>query len=171
MDHSDLEGIIQELVKLTDPDSMEDSSSCLLELDELHLLNFTHYAETALVHRLYKQLTTVKTLTLGELEWTRNFALTMGLLPAPYGLTGLPLPRLQKLILLDVPRDVVRRVVLERTSVSCRLEELCHRTLNEGEEVDRSVPNDWQHHVEKYDCIGPPQSSRYSDIVGRQCLQ
>ncbi|OJA11896.1 hypothetical protein AZE42_07646 [Rhizopogon vesiculosus] len=158
------EGVLRELVRLTDPDIMEDS--CLLELDELHLLNFTHRADAALIHRLYTQLVTVKVLTLGPGARDNNVALRMGLLPAPYGLADIPLPGLRTLIDFDVPKDVLRHAVLERTSFAGPLEELYYRET--GNKSNTSVTNDWQDRVEKYHRIDSLESYRYSDIVGRQ---
>ncbi|OAX37577.1 hypothetical protein K503DRAFT_226056 [Rhizopogon vinicolor AM-OR11-026] len=158
------EDVLRKLARLTDPNIMEDS--CLLELDELHLLHSTHRADVALIHRLYTQLVTVEVLTLGPCAWDNNVALTTGLLPAPYGLADIPLPRLRTLIVFDVPKDVLRHAVLERTSVAGLLEELYYRET--GNKRNASVANDWQDRVEKYHRIGSLESYRYSDIVGRQ---
>jgi hypothetical protein len=161
-----LDGIIQELVRLTDPGAMEDSSSCLLELDELHLLHFTHNASAALIHRLYTQMDTVKVLTLGPGAGDKNVALTMGLFPKPYPMANLPLPGLRKLIVFDVPKDVMRSAILERGEFTGQLEEL-HYEETWDSKRNTSVPDDWHHQVEKYYSIGL-ESYRYCDIVGRR---
>ncbi|OAX37576.1 hypothetical protein K503DRAFT_226014 [Rhizopogon vinicolor AM-OR11-026] len=104
-------------------------------------------------------MTTVKVLTLGPGALDRNAALAMGLLPARFGFPDFPLPALRTLILSDVPRNVVRRIVLQRMSVAGSLEELFYR-----EKEDKRVPNDWQYQAKKYHRIGkmiyPSQSSR-----------
>ncbi|OAX37574.1 hypothetical protein K503DRAFT_225958 [Rhizopogon vinicolor AM-OR11-026] len=156
-------GILEALARFTDRNIVKISPSYRLELDELHFLNFSHNAGAALVHRLYTQMTTVKVLTLGPSALDRNAALAMGLLPARSGLPDLPLPALPALILFDVPRDVVRRIVLQRMSVAGSLEELFYR-----EKEDKRVPNDWRHQAKKYHRIGSLKSFRYSDIVGRR---
>ncbi|OAX37572.1 hypothetical protein K503DRAFT_857268 [Rhizopogon vinicolor AM-OR11-026] len=159
------EGILRELVRLTDPDIMEDSDSCLLQLVELHLLNFSHRANAALIRRLYTQMITLEVLTLGPGARDDNVALTMGLLPR-YGLGDLPLPGLRTLIAFDVPKDVLRHVVSERALVAGSLEELYYEDReNEG---NTSVANDWQDQVETYHRIDSVESYRYSDIVSRR---
>ncbi|KAJ8590041.1 hypothetical protein M405DRAFT_933089 [Rhizopogon salebrosus TDB-379] len=166
---SDLIGSIEALTLLVDPDTEEPQK--LLELDELHLLYITLYAgQAALVHRMYEDIATIKVLTLGPGAWDGNAALAMGLLPTSSELADLPLPGLQTLIIFDAPKDVVRRIVLERMSVTGPLEELYYKE-EEGYHMkpeDESVPNDWQHQVEKYHRIGSVRSSSYRDIVGRQ---
>ncbi|OJA11901.1 hypothetical protein AZE42_07645 [Rhizopogon vesiculosus] len=126
-DSDSQEGILEALARLTDRDIMKISPSYRLELDELHFLNFSHNAGVVLVHRLYTQMATVKVLTLGPGALDRNAALVMGLLrllPTHSGLADFPLPVLRTLILFDVPRNVVRRIVLQRMSVAGPLEEL-----------------------------------------------
>ncbi|OAX37579.1 hypothetical protein K503DRAFT_226110 [Rhizopogon vinicolor AM-OR11-026] len=164
------ECILEALVELADRDAVENSLSYCLELDELHFFNFTQDAKAVLVHRLYKQMTAVKTLTLGPGAPDKNAALAKGLLPTPSGLADLPLPGLRTLILFDVPNDVVRGVVLERTSAAAPLKELYYRE----EVVDKkhkSISNDWSHHVGKYHCVDSLKSFRYGDIVERQWSQ
>ncbi|KAG1766599.1 hypothetical protein EV702DRAFT_1149448 [Suillus placidus] len=156
------EGLLDELVDLTNSEDSEDP----LELDELHLFNFAYCADAELLHRLYTQMPTVKTLTLGPGANAHNLALAMGLLPTPYGLSDLPLPGLQTLIVFDVPKHVVRRIVLERQSLALPLEELYYR-YREGDESE-GIPDDWQHQVEKCHRIGCLKSTRYTDVVARQ---
>jgi hypothetical protein len=157
------EGVLEALARLTDRDIVKIFPSYRLELDELHFLNFSHNAGAELVHRMYTQMTTVKVLTLGPGAPNRNSALAKGLLPAHSGLTDIPLPALRTLILFDVPRIVVRRIVLQRMSVAGPLEELFYR-----EKEDKRVPNDWQHQAENYHRIGSLKSFHYSDIVDRR---
>jgi hypothetical protein len=165
--HGALDGIIRELVRLTDPGAMmEDSSSCLLELDELHLLHFTHHANAALIHRLYTQMATVEVLTLGPGAGDNNVALAMGLSPTPYRMADLPLPGLRKLVVFDVPEDVMRSAILERVEFAGQLEELHYS--EPWDKRNTNVPNDWHHQVEKYYSIGGLGSYRYCDIVGRR---
>ncbi|KAG0696088.1 hypothetical protein DFH29DRAFT_239104 [Suillus ampliporus] len=163
-DNNSTEGVLDELARLTDSDA-DDSSCYLLELDELHLLNFRHllyHQNAGLLHRLYTQMATVETLTLGPGEGD-NLALAMGLLPTSGGLADLPLPGLRTLIAFDVPKHVMRHIVLERMSLAGPMEEIyCCETQ------DKNVPDDWQHQVEKYHRIGHLKSYRYYDIVGRQ---
>ncbi|KAG2358345.1 hypothetical protein BDR07DRAFT_1463087 [Suillus spraguei] len=168
----EFEGILQELIRLT----KENSSSSLLELDELHLVNFAHRADPQLLHCLYKQMTSVKVLTLGPGAFDANDAFAIGLLPTPHGPADFPLPGLQTLIVFDIPRDVMRRIVLERLSLADPLEELYYQEsdyrteLEEPEDYDMIVPDDWQHQVKKYHGIefGSLKSDRYCDVVGRQ---
>lgn len=110
----------------------------------------------------YTQVPTVKTLTLGPRANTNNLALAMRLLPTPNGPPGLPLPGLRTLAMFDVPKQII----LERHSLTAPLEELCCRYCA-GDE-NKGVPDDWQHQVEKYYCIGGFKSVRYTDVVGRQ---
>ncbi|KAG1739580.1 hypothetical protein EDB19DRAFT_1710900 [Suillus lakei] len=155
-------GLLDELVSLTDSEDSEDP----LQLDELHLFNFVHCANTGLLHRLYTQMHTVKILTLGPGADDNTLALAMGLLPTPYGLADLPLSGLRTLVMFDVPKHVVRQIVLERASLAGPLEELYCR-YREGDE-DEGVPDNWQHQVEKYHRIGSLKSRCYLDLVGRQ---
>ncbi|KAG1739585.1 hypothetical protein EDB19DRAFT_840045 [Suillus lakei] len=130
----DVHDILQELIRLT----QKNSSGSSLELDELHLVNFAYSVDDQLLHRLYKQMTSVKVLTLGPGAYTENDALAMGLLPTPRGLVDFPLPGLRTLVIFDVPRHIVRRIVLERLSLTAPLEELyyrgelCPRDVDEG---------------------------------------
>ncbi|KAG0696087.1 hypothetical protein DFH29DRAFT_952605 [Suillus ampliporus] len=158
-----VDGVLDQLAMVTD---VEEPSSYLLELDELHFLNFSHRDDERLLRRLYTQMATVKTLTLGPGADDANVVLAMGLLPTPNELAGLPLPGLRTLIIFDVPADIVRRIVLERLSLAGPLDELYYYE----EEQDESVPDDWRNQVEKYYHIGHPESDRYRycDIVGRQ---
>ena len=159
-------GILDELARLTDSHAMEseeERSSCLLELDELHLLHFPYRGDLWPIHRLYTQMASVKVLTLGPAAKDDNVAMAMGLLPSPFGRPDLPLPALQTLIVFDVPRRVMRNIVLERTPLAGPLEELYYQ-----EEKDRSVPDDWKRQVERYHRIDCLKSRRYCDIVGRQ---
>ncbi|KAG1784857.1 uncharacterized protein HD556DRAFT_1451309 [Suillus plorans] len=162
------EGILQELIRLTDTNS----SSSLLELDELHLVNFAHRADPQLLHRLYKQMTSVKVLTLGPGAFYGNDAFAMGLLPTSRGLADFPFPGLRTLIVFDIPRSFVRRIVLERLSLVGPLEELYYQEPDSRpvpeEEEDIIVPDDWQHQVEKYHCIDNLESDRYCDVVSRR---
>ncbi|KAG1739577.1 hypothetical protein EDB19DRAFT_2039321 [Suillus lakei] len=158
-----VQGVFAELATLTDPDA-DDRSGYLLELDELHLLNFRHRENPALLHRLFLQMASVETLTLGPGADDKNVALAMALLPTPYGLSDLPLPSLQTLVAFDVPKHVMRLIVLERTMLAGPLEELYYHNDRE----DKSVPDDWHHEVEKYHRIGSLNSDRYMDVVGRQ---
>ncbi|OJA11906.1 hypothetical protein AZE42_07644 [Rhizopogon vesiculosus] len=157
------EGILRELARLTDPDIMEDS--CLLQLVELHLLNFTHRANAALIHRLYTQMITLEVLTLGPGAGDDNVALTMGL-PRPHGLADLPLPGLRTLVVFDVPKDVLWHAISERALVAGPLEELYYE--DRENKRNTTVANDWQDRVETYHRIGSVESYRYSDIVSRQ---
>ncbi|KAG2121561.1 hypothetical protein BD769DRAFT_1671440 [Suillus cothurnatus] len=145
-DSATVEGVLDELVNLTDP---EDSKNPL-ELDELHLFNVVDVLNAEIIRRLYIQMPTVKTLTLGPGPNAINSALAKELIPTrnEFGLLDLPLPGLQTLVMFDVPKQFVRRIVLERHSLAGPLEELYYR-YGEGHE-DESVPNDWQHQVKKY---------------------
>ncbi|OJA17485.1 hypothetical protein AZE42_13246 [Rhizopogon vesiculosus] len=158
-----LEIIIAELVRLTDPDIMKDPTSFLLELDELHLLHFSHRTDTALVHRLYKQMTTVKILTLGPGARDENIVLAAGLLPTPDGLGDLPLPGLRTLIVFDLLKYLMWDLVHNRSLVASPLEELYYYT-------DQLIKADhWP--VERFYAIDDVESYRYCDIVSRQwCL-
>lgn len=163
------EGILQELIRLTD----KNSSSSLLELDELHLVNFAHRADLQLLRRLYKQMTSVKVLTLGLEALFGDDAFAMGLLPTSRGLADFPFLGLRTLIVFGIPRSFVRRIVLERLSLVGPLEELYYqepdsRPVPEEEEEDIIVPDDWQHQVEKYHRIDYLESDRYCDVVSRQ---
>ncbi|KAG2121549.1 hypothetical protein BD769DRAFT_1006287 [Suillus cothurnatus] len=160
----DFEDILQELIRLT----KKDPSHSPLELDELHLVNFTHRADPQLLHCLYKQMASLKVLTLGPATSYMNDAWAMGLLPTPRGLADLPLPGLRTLLLFDVSKDVVRRIVLERLSLTGPLEELYYREEKDQEKQDETVPDDWQHQVEKYYRIGDVESERYCDVVNRR---
>ncbi|KAG1861784.1 hypothetical protein DFJ58DRAFT_744177 [Suillus subalutaceus] len=151
----EFEGIIQELIRLT----KKNSSSSHLELDELHLVHFAHHVDPRLLHRLYKQMTSVKVLTLGPGAFFANDTFAMGLLPTTHGLADFPLPGLRTLIVFDIPIYMVRRIVLERLSLAGPLEELYYQEPldrpepeepEELEEYDMIVPDDWQHQVEKY---------------------
>ncbi|KAG1766123.1 hypothetical protein EV702DRAFT_797306 [Suillus placidus] len=164
----DFEDILQELIRLT-----KEAPNSPLELDELHLVNFTHRADPQLLHCLYKQMTSVKVLTLGPAVSYTNDTWAIGLLPTPRGLADLPLPGLRILLLFDVSRDIVRRIVLERLSLTGPLEELYYREEKDQgnedrEEQDEIVPDDWQHQVEKYHRIGDVESERYCDVVNRR---
>ncbi|KAG2126551.1 hypothetical protein DEU56DRAFT_541734 [Suillus clintonianus] len=163
-----VEGVFDELATLTDPDATDpdadDPSSYLLELEELHLLNFRHSEQPELLHRLFTQMSFVDTLTLGPGTNDGNVKLAMALLPTPYGLPDLPLSSLRTLVAFDVPKNVMRHIVLERTMLYAPLEELYY---HEGRE-DKSVEDDWQHHVEKYHRIGNMSSEHYADVVGRR---
>lgn len=154
-----VEGLFDELVNLTDPEASEDP----LELDELHFINFVlDRTDADLLYRLYTQMPTVKTLTLGPGEYGNNLALAMALLPTPGGLWGLPLPGLRTLVVFDIPKQLVQRIVLERQSLAGPLEEL-HCRYNEG-----NVADDWQHQVKKYYRISSLKSTRYTDVVARK---
>ncbi|KAG2032902.1 hypothetical protein BDR03DRAFT_968953 [Suillus americanus] len=160
-DSDSVEGILDGvLIDLTDSEDSENP----LELDELHLFNFVD-ADAELLHRLYTQMPTLKTLTLGPGSNVNNLALAMGLLPTPNGL-GFPLPGLQTLVVFDIPKHLVRRIVLERQSLAGPLEELHYRYRENRE--DEGVPDDWQHQVEKYYRIGHLKSARYTDVVARR---
>ncbi|KAG1844636.1 hypothetical protein DFJ58DRAFT_25285 [Suillus subalutaceus] len=164
-DSDSVEGILDGvLIELTDSEDSENP----LELDELHLFNFAD-PDSELLHRLYTQMPTLKTLTLGPGANAKfNLSLAMGLLPTPNGtgLPDLPLPGLQTLVVFDIPKQLVRRIVLERQSLAGPLEELYCRYR--GGHEDEGVPDDWQHQVEKYYCIGRPKSARYTDVVAKQ---
>ncbi|OAX33600.1 hypothetical protein K503DRAFT_775443 [Rhizopogon vinicolor AM-OR11-026] len=156
---SDLVTIIAELVRLTDPDIMQDPTRFLLELDELHLLHFSHCTDSALVHLLYKQMTTVKILTLGPGASSKNIMLAKGLLPTPDGLGDLPLPGLRTLIVFDLPERLMRRLVCKRSLVAGPLEELYYY-------IDQPIEtDDWP--VERVYEIADVESYRYCDIVSR----
>ncbi|KAG1897494.1 uncharacterized protein F5891DRAFT_530835 [Suillus fuscotomentosus] len=165
-------GILQGLIRLTD----KNSSSSLLELDELHLVNFAHRADPQLLHRLCKQMTSVKVLTLGPGGFYGNNAFAMGLLPTSRELADFPFPGLRTLIVFDIPISFVRRIVLERLSLVGPLEELYYQEPDsrpvpeeeEEEEEDIIVPDDWQHQVEKYHHIDNLESDRYCDVVSRR---
>lgn len=149
----------------------KNSSSSLLELDELHLVNFAHRADLQLLRRLYKQMTSVKVLTLGPGAFFGNDAFAMGLLPTSRGLADFPFLGLRTLIVFDIPRSFVRRIVLERLSLVGPLEELYYQEPDSRpvpEEEDIIVPDDWQHQVEKYRRIDNLKSDRYCDVVSRQ---
>ncbi|KAG1844650.1 hypothetical protein DFJ58DRAFT_25602 [Suillus subalutaceus] len=161
---ADFEDILHELIRLT----KEDPSNSPLELDELHLVNFTHRADPQLLHCLYKQMATLKVFTLGPATSYANDAWAMGLLPTPRGLADLPLPGLRTLLLFDVSRDVVRHIVLERLSLTGPLEELYYREEKGQEKQNEIIPDDWQHQVEKYHRIGDVKSERYCDVVNRR---
>ncbi|KAG2153047.1 uncharacterized protein EDB93DRAFT_238960 [Suillus bovinus] len=163
----ELEGILQELIRLT----KKNSSGSLLELDELHLVNFAHYPDPQLLHCLYQQMTSVKVLTLGPGAFYANDTFALGLLPTPHGLGDVPLPGLRTLIVFDIPINFVRRIVLGRLSLAGPLEELYYQEPDsrpEPEEDDLIVPDDWQHQVEKYYRINSVKSERYCDVVGRK---
>jgi hypothetical protein len=167
---SEFDDILPELIRLT----KKNSSSPLLELDELHLVNFAHLADPQLLHRLYKQMTSVKVLTLGPGAFYANDVFAMGLLPTPHGLADFPLPGLRTLIVFNIQRSLVRRIILERLSLAGPLEELYYKEPEdpldpeELEEHDIMVPDDWQHQVEKYYRIDSLKSGRYCDVVSRQ---
>lgn len=161
-DSDNVEGLLDALVDFTNSEDSEDP----LELEELHLFNFIDDGDAELLHRLYTQVPTVKTLTLGPRTNTKNLALAMGLLPTPNGLPGLPLPGLRTLAIFDVPKQIIRRIILERHSLAAPLEELCCRYCEDNE--NKGVPDDWQHQVGKYYCIGGLKSARYTDVVSRQ---
>ncbi|KAJ8590040.1 hypothetical protein M405DRAFT_816950 [Rhizopogon salebrosus TDB-379] len=172
---TNLESIIEGLAKLADPTDDMGKPQSLLELEELHLLNFTVHADHAvLVHCLYKEIATIKVLSLGPGSRDRNIALVTGLLPASESseLADFPLPELRTLIVFDVPKDIMRRVVPGRMSLVGPLAELYYKEYEKPfysmEEEDTSVPDDWQHQVEKYHHILSVKSSRYCDIVDRQ---
>lgn len=142
-------------------------SEAPLELDELHLFNFVD-PDTELLHRLYAQMPTLKTLTLGPGANANNLALAMGLLPTPneLGLPHPPLPGLQTLVVFDIPKQLVRRIVRERQSLAGPLVELYCRYR--GGHEDGGVPDDWQHQVGKYHHIDRLKSARYTDVVARR---
>lgn len=156
-------GVFNELATLTDSDA-DDPFDYLLELDELHLLNFRHRENPGLLHRLFVQMATVETLTLGPQVHGDNVALAMALLPTPHGLADLPLPGLCTLVVFDVPKHVMRMIVLERSSLAGPLEALYYNYDRE----DESVRDDWQHEVEKYHRIGFMDPGRVQDIVDRR---
>ncbi|KAG2060557.1 hypothetical protein BDR06DRAFT_947910, partial [Suillus hirtellus] len=162
------EGILQELIRLT----KKNPSSSLLELDELHLVNFAHRADPQLLHHLYKQMTSVKVLTLGPGAFYANDGFAMGLLPTSRESTDFPLPGLRTLVVFYIPRSFVRRIVLGRLSLIGPLEELYYQELDSRpvpeEEEDIIVPDDWQHQVEKYHRIDNLKSNRYCDVISRQ---
>ncbi|KAG2038659.1 hypothetical protein BDR03DRAFT_953978 [Suillus americanus] len=169
LNETESERILQELIRLTS----KNSSSSLLKLDELHLVNFAHRVDPRLLHRLYKQMTSVKVLTLGPGAYA-NDTFAMGLLPTTHGLADFPLPGLRTLIIFDIPIHMMRRIVLERLLLAGPLEELYYQEpvdrleSEELEEHDMIVPDDWQHQVEKYHHIDNVKSERYCDVVSRQ---
>ncbi|OAX33604.1 hypothetical protein K503DRAFT_804244 [Rhizopogon vinicolor AM-OR11-026] len=159
----DIEILIEELARLTDPDIMKDPTRFLLELDELHLLHFSHCTDSALIHRQYKQMTTVKVLTLGPMGLDirdKNIMLAKGLFPTPNGLGDLPLPGLRTLVVFDLPERLMRRLVRKRSPVAGPLEELYYCTSDPVEMDNR--------HVERFYSIYDAESYRYCGIVGRQ---
>ncbi|KAG2030181.1 hypothetical protein BDR03DRAFT_974848 [Suillus americanus] len=156
-------GLFDELATLTDPDA-DDPSGYLLELDELHLLNFRHCEHPSLLHRLFVQMSTVETLTLGPRADGDNVTLAMALLPTPYGSLGLPFIGLRTLVVFDVPQHVMRLIILERTPLAGPLEELYYNYDRE----DKSVQDDWQHEIEKYRRIDDMDCERVQDIVDKQ---
>ncbi|KIK36871.1 hypothetical protein CY34DRAFT_810891 [Suillus luteus UH-Slu-Lm8-n1] len=164
---SNLNCLIHELVKHTDPENSEDP----LELNELHLINFeTFDLDSDVLRRLYIQISTVETLTLGPVNKRpvrrlQNIPLAMGLLPTSGGLSDLPLPRLRSLTVFDIPEQLLRRIVLERQSLAIPLEELhCH--YDEGD--NPRAGDDWQHQVKKYNRINSLESVHYTDVVARR---
>ncbi|KAG1761065.1 hypothetical protein EDD22DRAFT_970813 [Suillus occidentalis] len=163
-----VEGVFEELATLTDPDEYDpdedDSSSYLLELDELHLINFSHQERPGFIHRLFVQMAVVETLTLGPRADGDNVALAMALLPTPYGLPDLAFPNLRTLVAFDVPKNVMRHIVLERMSLAGPLEELYYQY---GQQ-DESVQDDWQHGVEKYHRIDYMDCERVQDFVDKR---
>ncbi|KAJ8590038.1 hypothetical protein M405DRAFT_933086 [Rhizopogon salebrosus TDB-379] len=175
-----LESIIEGLAKLADPtdDTGKLQTRSFLELDELHLLNFNFTfhipVHAMLVRRLYKEIATIKVLSLGPGSGDRNIALVTGLLPTsePSELADFPLPELQTLIIFDVPKDIMRRVVLRRMSLAGPLVELYykeHKTLfYDSEDENTSISDDWQHQVENYHHIRSVKTSPYRDIVNGQ---
>ncbi|KAG2140249.1 uncharacterized protein EDB93DRAFT_686640 [Suillus bovinus] len=151
--------ILDELVNLTDSDENPETP---LELDELHLFNFSRGVDVDTIRRLFTQMLTVETLTLGP-GAINNVALAMGLLPTPHGgLAELPLSGIQTFILFDIPKYLIRQIVLERQSLAGPMEELYCR-YREGKEAD-----DWQRHVEKFHRIDKLKSDRYTDVVARR---
>jgi hypothetical protein len=164
-----LESIIEGLAKLADPtdDTGKLQTRSFLELDELHLLNF-NFTFHIPVHA------TIKVLSLGPGSGDRNIALVTGLLPTsePSELADFPLPELQTLIIFDVPKDIMRRVVLRRMSLAGPLVELYykeHKTLfYDSEDENTSISDDWQHQVENYHHIRSVKTSPYRDIVNGQ---
>jgi hypothetical protein len=159
-----VECLIHELVKLTDHEISEDP----LELNELHLINFAiGHIDSRVPHRLYTQMSTVETLTLGPGKRRDNLALAMELLPTPRGLPDHPLPRLRSLAVFDIPKQLLRRIVLERQSLVRPLEEL-HCRYDEGDDDDLYTENDWQHQVAKYEHFCRLRSTRYTDVVARR---
>lgn len=163
-----VEGVFNELATLTDPDEHDpdedDPSSYPFELDELHLLNFSHQEHSSLIHRLFLQMAVAETLTLGPRAYGDNVALAMALLPTPYGMPDLAFPNLRTLIAFDVPKNVMRHIVLERTSLAGPLEELYYHYDRE----DESVRDDWQHEVEKYHRIHHMDCERVQDFVDKR---
>ncbi|KAG1784929.1 uncharacterized protein HD556DRAFT_1451241 [Suillus plorans] len=145
-----IEYFLDELVNLTDSEDP-------LELDELHLFNFAQYVDAGFLHRLYTQMSKVKTLTLGPGEDYNNLVLATALLPTSSRLQDLPLPGLQTLVVFDVPKQLIRCIVLERQSLAGPLEEL-YCSYPEGNETD-----DWQLQVKKFYRIGHLKSTHYTD--------
>ncbi|KAG1849849.1 hypothetical protein C8R48DRAFT_836765 [Suillus tomentosus] len=150
-----IEYFLDELVNLTDSEDP-------LELDELHLFDFAQHVDAGFLHRLYTKMSKVKTLTLGPGEDYDNLVLATALLPTSSRLQDLPLPGLQTLVVFDVPKQLIRRIVLERQSLAGPLEEL-YCSYPEGNETD-----DWQLQVKKFYRIGHVKSTRYTDVVARQ---
>ncbi|KAG2145445.1 uncharacterized protein EDB93DRAFT_1337831 [Suillus bovinus] len=151
--------LLNKLIDLTDREGSED----LLELDELHLFNFVNGVDDEPLHRLYTQMPTVKTLTLGPGSYASNLNLAMGLLPTSYGLSDLQaLPGLRTLVVFDIPKQFMRQLVLKRQLLADPLEELYCR-YPEDHDAD-----DWQHQVKKFHRIGSLKSNRYTDVLARR---
>ncbi|KAG1819394.1 hypothetical protein DFJ58DRAFT_434255 [Suillus subalutaceus] len=160
---ADFEDILHELIRLT----KEDPSNSPLELDELHLVNFTHRADPQLLHCLYKKWPLSRYSPSGQQRRTR---MMHGQWDCSQRLADwqISLPGLRTLLLFDVSRDVVRHIVLERLSLTGPLEELYYREEKGQEKQNEIIPDDWQHQVEKYHRIGDVKSERYCDVVNRR---
>jgi hypothetical protein len=111
-------------------------------------------------------MSTVETLTLGPGKQADNRTLAMELLPTSGGLPDLPLPRLRTLTVFDIPKPLLRLIVLERQSLARPLEEL-HSRYTEGF-ISRFLENDWEHQVAKYESLCSLRSTRYTDVVARR---
>jgi hypothetical protein len=157
-----VECLIHELVKLTDPENSADP----LELNELHLINVEiDHLDSDVLRRLYTQMSTVETLTLGPGNRGDNLALATELLPTSRGLPDLPLPRLRSLVVFDIPEQLLRRIVLERQSLARPLEVL-HCCSNEGDMACEG--NDQQYQPKNCNRISSLKSGHYTDVVARQ---
>jgi hypothetical protein len=166
-EENSVEGVFSELATLTDPAEYDpdetDSSSYFLELDELHLVNFSHQEHPSLIHRLFVQLMVVETLALGPRAKGDNVALAMALLPGPF---GVPLPNLRTLVAFDVPKNVMQHIIMERTPITGPLEELYH----DYDREDESVRDNGQQEVEKYHRVSYMDCERVQDFVDKRWL-